>query len=253
MDKMNKNESMNFIGKLLTDRDLYGNSMSLAKIMSNSKTNKKDKAAFSVFQDDIKALLPIAFNVFKSRMSVANTPENVENMNEFNDNEKDRQDMFNAINTIIDEIGVVGPGKIANTVAIYHYAVNTSFKFFDVYHDEALLIKSQLVNAKKQLKDYLDAPNGVNKEAITTTSTQVDRLTKKLDELKKKPGSVTLEWRQIGETAFISSMEKFLCKLAKKQNPMDADEYKAFKKAMREESKAKAKKTTTKKEETDKK
>lgn len=244
---MNNNEKMNFIGKLLTDRDLYSNSMSLSKILSTSKTNKKDKAAFTVFQDDLKALLPIAFNIFKTRMSVTDTPEKAESMNEFHDDVKARQEMFNAINTIIDDIGTIGPGKIANTVAIYHYAVNTSFKFCDVYHGDMLLVKSQLTNAKKQLNGYLDAPNGVNEEAITTTSVKVDRLTDKLEELKKKPGSITLEWRVTGETAFISSMEKFLCKLAKNQYPMNADEYKAFKKSMREESKAKAKATTTKK------
>lgn len=248
---MNKNtkkaEKMNFVGKILTDRDLYGNSMSLAKIVNCSKTNKKDKASFIVFQNDIKALASLAFDIFKDRFNAMNDVDKVANMNEFNDDKNKRDTMFKAIDSIISDIGTVGPGGLAGPSLIYNHAVEHCYKYFDVYHGEAMLVKSQLDNAKKTLKNYLDAPNGVNKDAITNASLQVDRLSSKLDELKKKAGSVTLEWRQIGDVAFCADMEKFLCKLAKKQAPMTESEYKDFKKSCREESKANAKKVAKEK------
>lgn len=236
------NEKMNFVGKILTDRDLFGGSMSLAKSIENYKCNKTQKAEFVIFQNDIKALLPIAFSIFVDRFNTVHSADSVKNMDEFSEDPEKRNALFEAIAAVVDDIGIIGAGKLVGTSMIYAHAVEHSFRYFDEYHGEALIVKSQLVNAKKTLKEYLDAPNGVNTEAIATTQKTVDRLEKRLAILKTKPGNITLEWRQIGDGAFIADMEKYLCKLAKNQLPMTADEYKAYKKALKTATNDKAKK-----------
>lgn len=236
------NEKMTFVGKILTDRDMFGGSMTLAKTVENCKCTKAQKAEFIVFQNDIKALLPLAFEIFVDRFNAVHSVDSVENMNEFSDNAEKRNALFNAISVVIDDIGMIGAGKLAEASIIYNHAVEHSFKYFDEYHGDALLVKSQLTNAKKTLQGYLDAPNGINTEAITSTQATIERLENRLAILKTKPGSVTLEWRQIGTNAFVADMEKFLCKLAKNQLPMSEDEYKEHKKSLKKATNDKVKK-----------
>lgn len=239
---MGKNENtMNFVGKILTDRDMFGNSMNLAKIIENSKVNKKDKADFVVFVDDIKALHNVAFGIFCDRMLTAKNADSANALNEYNDIEAERVKMFDAINAIFDDIGTIGQGKMIGHSVVYSHAIEHCFKYYDEYHGKALTVKSQLTNEKKTLKEYLDSPNGVNVEAIANAQNKVAKLEKELSELKKKPGMVTLEWRQSNANSFVADMEKFLCKLAKNQLPMSAEEYKNAKKSAKNEQNEKRK------------
>lgn len=236
---MGKNNSMNFVAKMLTDRDLFGNSMSIVKTIKNSKASKNQRAEYVVFSEDVSALSDIAFRVFRERMSATGNAENANAMHEFNDSDSLRNEMFTAINTIIDDVGEIGEGKLFCHAMIYAHAVESCYKFYDEYHGKALTVKSQLVNYKKTLREYMDAPAGVNAEAITTTQKNIERLEAELSELKKKPGMVTLEWRQVNSASFVADMEKYLCKLAKRQLPMSAEEFKAAKKAAKEATNAK--------------
>ena len=237
------NEKMSFVGKILTDRDMFGNSMSLTKIVDNSKVKKSDKAEFVVFVDDIKALHSLAFNAFRERMRNVTNADNANAMNEYNDSDEIRNAMFNAINAIFDDIGIVGQGKMIGHSLVYAHAIEHSYKYFDEYHDKALTVKSQLMNEKKTLKDYLNAPNGINTEVIAKCQNTVNRLENELETLKKKPGMVTLEWRESNANSFVADMEKFLCKLAKNQLPMSAEEYKNAKKNAKADQNEKRKNT----------
>ena len=231
---MGKNNSMTFVAKMLTDRDLFGNSMSIAKTVKNSKASKNQRAEYVVFCEDVTELANVAFRVFRERMSTVANADSANAMHEFNDSEELRNAMFSAISAIIDDIGEIGEGKLIANAMIYAHAVESCYKFYDEYHGKALLIKSQLANYKKTMREYMDSPSGVNAEAITSTNANIERLEAELSELRKKPGMVTLEWRQANSASFVADMEKYLCKLIKRQLPMSADEFKAAKKAAKD-------------------
>lgn len=227
------NNKMTFIGKILSDRDQFGGSMNLAKTVENCKCSKAQKAEFVVFQSDIKSMLPLAFSIFRDRFNAVHNADFVDNMNEFADDPDKRNALFSAISAVIDDIGIIGAGKLAGASMIYAHAVEISYRYFDEYHGKALTVKSQLTNAKKMLREYLDAPNGVNTEAISNTQKTIERLETELAMLKTRAGNVTLEWRQSGDGAFITNMEKFLCKMARNQEPMSDEEFKAYKKTLK--------------------
>jgi hypothetical protein len=181
----------------------------------------------------------IAYEIFCERMGNSNDTTKAESMNEFNDSDEKRNELFNAVSELIDDIGVIGQAKLINASFIYNFAVMNSFRFYDEYHGKALTVKSQITNDSKALKDAKKAPNGINAEYIATLEKRIESAQAELDELKKKAGMVTLEWGEISDNPFVNAMDKMLCKLAKNQLPKSLDEIKAEKKAQKDENNAK--------------
>ena len=147
----------------------------------------------------------------------------------------DKTSLYGAIREILALIGEVNGHKLACNEHFAIIAIAECAKSYDEFHGEALTVKSQLTNVRKQIRDIEDITEGINKEYRENLFKQEERLANRLAELKAMPDMVTCEFTKVSDKAFRSAIEHALGAIINGQKMKTWEELEAEAKAKKEE------------------
>ena len=146
----------------------------------------------------------------------------------------DKSALYGAIREVLALIGEVNGHKLNCNEAVAIMAVAEASRTVNVYHGEALMVKSQLDNVKSALRKVEDADNGVSEGYIANLEKQKSEFEEKLAELKLVPDMVTVERTRVNDKSFRASFEHYLGDLVTGQKMKSWDELEAEAKARKD-------------------
>ncbi len=153
-----------------------------------------------------------------------------------------KDSLYEAIREVLALIGKVNNRKLNCNESMAIMICAEATKTVNIFHGEALTVKSQLTNVRKQLKDIDDVSEGINKEYRENLIKREAELSDKLNNLKTLPDMVTVERTRVSDKVFRAAVEHYLGDVITSQKMKTWDE-------LEEERKAKNKKSNTHKKE----
>lgn len=153
-------------------------------------------------------------------------------------------DVHFVVSAIINAIGPVNGYHVRENNVIFLKAISVFEKSKEVFHGEALTVKSEKDNVSKELRNV---KTGMNPDYVASLEAQKEELSKRLNELRKIPGMVTTEPVPVSDETFRKAFERELARVVAGQNRKSADELKAEDDARKAEKKAQRKANKAKK------
>lgn len=153
-------------------------------------------------------------------------------------------DVHFVVSAIINAIGPVNGYHVRENNVIFLKAISVFEKSKEVFHGEALTVKSQIANVRNDKKNV---KAGMSPDYVASLDAQEEELSKRLKELRKVPGMVTSEPVRVSDDTFRKAFERELARVVAGQHRKSADELKAEDDARKAEKKAQRKANKAKK------
>ena len=145
---------------------------------------------------------------------------------------------MNALQEILDLIGEVKGHKIIKSVDMLVIVSKYAMKDKEDLVGEALTVKSQLDNYKKE---YKDVHTGMNPKYVEELEKKIEETSAKLTALKCETNSAKTYKTRNNESTFRFNLERTLAQIINKQEAKTWEELEAEEEARKAERKAKAK------------